>query len=91
MPAWSDWRSVSSEGEIAESLLPCTIFQLRWLVQWTVDPPAEAFTQGLTGKWRWQIASGGPLFDSEVTVKATVVWFNDPFGTMPPFVRKDWS
>ena len=75
---FSAWTPCNSQGVIAESLLPCELFRLRWYIEWQydiVDP--SRLMDNLTGKWRWTISQGGAVvFAQAVTAQVQLVWLS---------------
>lgn len=84
---WSDWKSLTSAGEINEALLPADAFQLRYFLQWEYDIVSPAtMTASLTGKWRWTISDSSDdlIFNQENQVKVTLAWLYMGFGISMP-------
>lgn len=99
---WTDWRPVEGDDwRIPDSLLPASMWQLRWFVQWEFSVPLldplwnPMHTQPTRGRWRWQILRGPAIvgldpplvFDQEVSINGRMTIIHGVLGQWVPDTR----
>lgn len=90
---WSPWTAVDSDGRISPSVLPASLWQLRWFVRWDFHVPAldmwnPIHTTRTPGRWRWQVLRGDVVvFDQEVSINGTMLIIMGVLGQWVPDTR----